>query len=297
MALTNKTNLPEAIVRAMANDPYDAGDSDFTATGLLKPARAAALEKLHAHEIEEDVEDGLYRLYGQVAHGILERANMADMAEKRFFAGFEVDGKMYKISAQMDTLSIVDGALSDFKFTTSWGFKADQPPKPEWIAQLNIQLELMRQNGLDANKLQIIGLLRDWQINEAKGNPNYPQSQIAIQPIPIWPRAQTVSFIKMRIAAHVEAQLALPTCSRDERWAKPDTWAVIKRGQKRAINGGVQLSEDLAQAVCQKNPGTFVQYRPGASVRCENYCAVSQFCTQHKREINQSSDEVQDEVS
>lgn len=281
MKLTNKSNLPEALVRALQNDSYDSGDSDFTATSLLKPPRVTALEKRHRHEIEEDAEDGLYRLYGQVAHGILERANMADLAEKRFFAEFTVDGKTYKVSAQLDTLSLTNGTLSDFKFTTSWGFKANQPPKPEWVAQLNIQLELMRRNGLDANALQIIGLLRDWQIREAKFNKDYPQAPVSTLAIPMWSREQTTSFIGMRIKAHVDAQTNLPECTPDERWAKPDQWAVVKG--KRAINGGVQFSQELAEQIAAKNPGTRVVFRPGESTRCASYCRVAQFCTQFKR--------------
>lgn len=284
--LTNNSNLPEALVRAMTNDPYDKGDSDFTATSLLKPARVVALEKRHAHEMSEDAEDGLYRLYGQVAHGILERANMADLAEKRFYSNFEVNGKNYKVSAQMDTLSIVESTLSDFKFTTAWGFKKDQAPKADWVAQLNIQLELMRYNGLDAKKLQIIGLLRDFQLSQAKNDPNYPQSPVATHAIPMWSRETTMAFIKMRIAAHVDAKTTLPECTKEETWAKPDTWAVIKNGGKRAINGGVCLSLEGAEAVKTNNPGTFIQVRPGESVRCASYCSAAPFCTQFAREQN-----------
>lgn len=282
MNLTNKSNLPEAIIKALQNDGYNSGDSDFTATSLLKPARLAALEKRHKDEAQEDAEDGLYRLYGQIAHGILERANEADLSEKRFFAEF----KGYKVSAQIDTLSLKDGVLSDFKFSTAWGFKKDSDPKPEWCAQLNIQLELMRANGLDAQKLQIVGLLRDWQISKAKEDSNYPQKPIVILDIPMWSRKTTQLFIEMRIAAHVAAEVSLPECTPEERWSKPDTWAVIKKGQKRAINGGVQLAEDLAKAVQEKTPGTFIEHRPGESVRCKNYCRVSSFCNQYKKETN-----------
>ncbi len=290
MKLTNINGLPEALVKAMQNDPYDNGGSDFSATSLLKPARVVVLEKRHAHEITEDAEDGIYRLYGQVAHGILERANMADLAEKRFFATFKVNGVDYKVSAQMDTLSVVDGTLSDFKFTTAWGFKRDQAPKADWVAQLNIQLELMRQNGMDAERLQIIGLLRDFQLSQAKNDPNYPQSPVATHSIPMWSRAQTVAFITMRIAAHVDARTTLPECSPDERWAKPNTWAVIKNGQKRAINGGVQLSLENAEAVQERNGGTFIQERKGESVRCASYCSVGpKFCTQYARELNKDN--------
>jgi len=291
MKLTNKNNLPEALLKAMQNDPYDKGDSDFTATSLIKPARIVVLERRHHHEMEEDAEDGLYRLYGQVAHTILERANMADLAEKRYFATFNVGGMDYRVSAQMDTLSMVDGILSDFKFTTAWGFKRDQAPKADWVAQLNIQLELMRRNGQDASGLQIIGLLRDYQLSQAKSDPNYPQSPVATHAIPMWSREQTTAFITMRIAAHVDARAALPECSPEERWAKPDTWAVIKNGQKRAINGGVCLSLEGAEAVKAKTPGTFIQVRPGESVRCASYCSVAKFCTQFARENNKPTSE------
>jgi hypothetical protein len=281
--ITNKAGLPEALVKAITNDPYNAGDSDYTATSLLKPARVRALEARHKHEIEEDAEDGLYRLYGQVAHGILERANMADLAEKRFF--IKVSG--FKVSAQIDTLSLdLFGTLSDFKFTTAWGFKSNQEPKPEWVAQLNIQCEILRQNGYEPKALKIIGLLRDFSLRESASNPEYPRGPVAALDIPMWSREQTIAFIQMRIAAHEDAKRDLPECSSDERWAKPDTWAVIKRGQKRAINGGVQMTEELAQKVCEKNPGTFVQYRKGESVRCASYCSVAKFCTSYQRTLN-----------
>lgn len=283
MKLTNRSGLPEAIINAMKNDSYDAGDSDFTATSLLKPARIVALEKLHKDEIEEDAEDGLWRLYGQIAHSIVERANQNDISEKRYFSMF---GR-YKVSAQIDTLCLSSGRLSDYKFTTAWGFKSDSPPKPEWVAQLNIQSELLKRNAIDSRSLHIVGLLRDWQISKAKEDPAYPQAPVITLDIPLWSREQTVAFIEMRIAAHLQAQQAerLPECSPEERWAKPDIWAVIKIGQKRAINGGVQLKKELADRVCDSNPGTYVEYRPGESVRCKNYCSVSKFCTMYQASI------------
>lgn len=284
--LTNIKGFPDALARAIENDSYDRGDSDYTVTQLLKPARLSALEEKHAHEIEEDVEKGLYRLYGQLVHALIERANATDLVEKRFFAEFV--GK--KVSAQVDNLSLIGKVLSDYKFTTAWGFKADKGPKPEHVAQLNVQLELMRRNGLDAEKLQIVGLLRDWQIREAKADPNYPQAPVVVMDIPIWSREQTVSFIQMRIAEHVAARVFLPECSSEERWAKPDTWAVIKRGQKRAINGGVQFSKELAETISAKNPGTHVVFRPGESVRCSSYCPVAKFCTQFKKSKEDESE-------
>lgn len=292
MIITNRAGLPDAIVNAIRNDPYDSGKSDFTATGLLKPAQMRALEMIHADKLEDDAEKSLYRLYGQVAHGILERANELDLAEKRFFSEF----MGFKVSAQLDTLALTNGVLSDYKFTTSYGFKSDKEPKPEYIAQLNIQLELIRRNGLNATKLQIVGLLRDWHVHEAKRDLSYPKSPIVIQDIPLWSREQTVSYIEMRIAEHVRAQnaaltgLELPTCSDEERWAKRRTWAVVKKDQKRALPGGIHLSIEKALEFAEEQRFPVrIDERPGESVRCENYCNVNKWCKQYQqfKEMNE----------
>ncbi len=290
MNITNKNNLPEAIVNAMRNDSYNRGDSDFTVTELLKPPRQRALQKYHADEITEDAEDLIYRLYGQIAHSILERANELDLSEKRFFADFQG----LKISGQIDTLSLRGGILSDFKFSTVWKFKQNAPPDPEYVAQLNMQLELLRQNGLDANKLQIIGLIRDYRKREAQANPDsYPSSPIVVMPIPMWSREEAVHFINRRILLHVNAASNLPECTKDERWAKDDIYAVMKG--KRAINGGLQSSQEQALQVQALNPGTRIEVRPAENVRCSGYCSAAPFCAQFKK-LTEITEEKQDAV-
>lgn len=287
MKITNRSGFPEALLKAIEADPYSKGASDFSVTELLKPPRQRVLQARHEHEIEEDVESRLWSLYGQLVHSLLERANETDLVEQRFFADF--NGKI--VSAQIDSLTLKDGVLSDFKFTTAWGFKPNQPPKPEWVAQLNMQLEILRRNGKDAKEIRIIGLIRDFSKNEARRNKDYPKMPIVSLPIPMWSREQTTSFINERVALHLAAESELPLCSNEERWAKPDTWAVVKN--KRAINGGVQFTMKAAEEICAKNPGTRVEFRPGESMRCELYCSVSKFCTQFNRQagINQTDEE------
>lgn len=286
MKLTNKANLPEAIVKAIRNDGYTKGGADFSVTELLKPPRQRALTIKHKDEITEDVQDRLWALYGQVAHGILERANMNDLSEVRFFGDF--DG--VTVSGQIDTLAIVDGVLSDFKFTTSWSFKSNQAAKPEWTAQLNMQLELLRMNGKDAKSLQIIGLLRDWSQGQAKKDPNYPQCPIMILPIEVWPREKTQSFIRERIKAHKDAEKNLPLCSKEERWAQDDVWAVMKKGRKTAVK--LYGSEIEARAHAESDSSLYVVFRPGKSNRCEGYCSAAPFCDQYKQETQNQSEEI-----
>ena len=53
MALTNKSNLPGVIERAVANDPYESS-SDISTTRLIAPPRIRVLEKKYADQVEED---------------------------------------------------------------------------------------------------------------------------------------------------------------------------------------------------------------------------------------------------
>lgn len=279
MRLTNSSGLPEALVRAVSNDPYTKGDSEFSVTELISPPRQAALKAKHSHEIEEDVEDRLYSLYGQITHLILERANGKAIAEKRYFG--TIAGA--RVSAQVDTLDLEGGILSDWKFTTAYKFKGGQAPPSEWEMQLNFQLELLRQNGLDAKVLQIVGLIRDFSKLEARRDANYPQKSVQIMPIDLWERSRTVKLFEERVILHRQARITLPECNDEERWARPTKYAVMREGQVRAV----KLFDDQAGAeeYAKGGKGLKVETRPGELVRCQNYCVVSQFCSQFQKEV------------
>lgn len=277
MQITNKNNLPEAIVKAVKSDSYDRGQSDFTVTELLKPPRQTALTSFFYDQITEDAADLIYRLYGQITHKILHQANGQDVAEKRFFSTFS--GRI--VSGQIDSLS-KDGILTDYKFCTAWKFMKNKSPDPDFVAQLNMLLELLRRNGLDAKKLQAVGLIRDFRLREAKANPDsYPSTPIVTREVPIWPRQDTVEFIETRIKLHEQARIALPECSKDERWAKDDIHAVMKG--KKAMNGGLKTTHEAALEMHKLNPGSRLEFRPAQNKRCEAYCAVSPFCIQYKK--------------
>jgi len=240
--LTNKFNLPEVFMKAVINDKYSIGEAaDFSVTGLLKPARQSQLEYLNRDQIEDDVSNRIFSLLGQSIHTILERgAGETDVVEKRFFADF--DGKI--VSGQIDLLS-AKGALVDFKVTQVYPFtdKGGRGNKPEWVAQLNMQLELLRRNGLDAKSLHICGILKDWSAsgldpsNKMKYTKGYPLAPVVVVSIPMWSREQTQEFIRNRIKAHLSAMEKLSLCSKEETWS---------------------------------------------GRRCKGYCVVSDFCDQYK---------------
>ncbi len=281
MEITNKYGYPEALVTAVRNDTYSKGESDYSVTQLLKPARMVALEALHGADKVEDVSDRIWSLYGQIAHLILERANEADLVEKRFMTMFHTRFGNKSVSGQVDSLAIKRGILTDWKFTTVWSFLDNKPPKPEFVAQLNMQRFILAGAGLKADRLQIVGLLRDWQKSKAQDE-GYPKHGVVTQEIPVWDDAFTEAFIIERITAMEEAKAGnLPLCSGPERWAKQDIWAVMKGG--RAIRMGLCFSKEAALEMQKKNAGTRIEFRPGLSPRCESYCSVSEYCEQFKK--------------
>ena len=222
--VSNETGLPEAIVRAIENDSYDRGCADFSVTQLLNPPRLEALKVKHSEEIVEDASTRIFSLLGQATHTILERAARpeVDMVEKRFFAKFGD----HVLSGQIDLLEADTGTLSDFKVTKAYAFskRGGSGQKYEWICQMNMQLELLRQNGLDARKLQIVGILRDWDsgcldpANKRKFMIGYPKAEIVAAEIPMWPRKQTQELILERVLAHAKAKDDLPLCNIEETW-------------------------------------------------------------------------------
>jgi len=276
MKLTNKLNLPQPIVKAVRNDSYDSGGCDISVTSLLKPPQLRALELQHADAITEDVSERIWSLVGQCIHGILERAEETAIAERRLF--IEVNG--WKIGGQMDRFVAKEGILQDYKVTSV--YKVRDGVTEDFAKQLNIYAHILRANGEAVHKLEIVAILRDWSKNMARREENYPTNQIMVLEVPLIPDAEVLEFIKERVALHqAAAKGTFPVCTAEERWAKPDTYAVKKKDMARAVR---VCNSQLAakQVLGEKGAGYSIEFRPGESVRCESYCSVKSFCQQYK---------------
>lgn len=276
--MTNLYGLPDAIYRAVKNDSYSPGDTpSYTATSLLKPPRQARLMKNHADEIEEDASDRIWSLLGSAVHMVLERAGGNEIKETRYYHKIDDD----LVSAQIDNLCLEKKTLTDFKVTTGWKFKGNKPPDPDFTIQLNIQGWLLKKNGISVEKLNIVGILRDWSKLEAQRDREYPQAQVVIQAIPMWSDEQIEAWLRMRIAAHKASKESLPDCTPEEMWEKPTSYAVVKRGNSRAYK--VFYNYDAAVGLAVKLGEMYaVETRIGERTRCANYCSVNKFCSQYQ---------------
>lgn len=274
MNITNLHNLPEAIVNAVKNDPYSAGNSDISVTKLIDSPQLRVLRKRHANAIVEDVTERIWSLLGQAVHTILERADQGEnvIAEDRLYA--DVDG--WKLSGQFDRCDLHNTTLDDYKVTSTYKVMMDS--HIEWERQLNCLRWLAIQNGYKVDKLRIVAILRDHRKSDVLRKPGYPPMPVHVIDIPVWDLGETHEYIRNRIWVHKNSEAGeIPLfCTPEETWYSGDKFAVMKQGGKRAIKI-YERREDAEQGLAD---GYFVEERKGIYRRCAEYCEVANFCEQ-----------------
>lgn len=269
--ITNMHNLPAAIVAAVQNDPY-VGGGDISTTKLIDSPQVRVLGSAHKDAISVDVSERVWALLGQAVHTILERAGLREagmVVEERLYA--EVNG--WQVSGQVDRMHCDLGKLSDYKVTTVYKKNGSD----SWTRQLNVLRWLAHKNGHEINELEVIGIFRDWRKTEAQRNPDYPQAAIMTIPVPIWPLDEAEEYITERVYLHQAASRGEPVpCTDEERWFSGNTYALTKRGAKRAT----RVSSDPSEFGDVDFKEYAIEVRAGEYKRCEHYCDVSQFCAQ-----------------
>lgn len=285
MKLTNKLNLPMPIYRAVEwqNAHHSVGKADLSCTQLIDAPLIAWLRRQYSNQLEEDVSERLWPLYGTLMHSILEEfAAEGEHVETEVIA--EVDG--FRVSGHIDLVVTTDGLLQDYKFTSSWTVKsAKAEGKVEWERQLNVYRFLLEHaiegSGIPhlpkIKKLQIVALLRDWGPRHERDG----LKPVEVIEVPLWSEAEGWDYMQTRIQLHKAAQgdMPPPMCSPEERWATPTTYAVMKKGRQSALK--VCHSETAAQDWMATNQkGEWIEERPGQNKRCESYCGFGKqgFC-------------------
>lgn len=274
MEITNRLNLPEPLVNAVRNDPYNAGKSDISVTALIGSPYIRRLKRLHGDHITEDVSERIYALLGQAVHSILERAKAPHyLIEERLYHKMQIGPDEITLSGQFDLIT-PDGILQDYKVTSYFACK--DGPKIEWEKQLNVLRFLCWKNNIVVNKLQIVAILRDWSRTEKlRYGDKYPNEPVKVIDVPLWDLSDTWDYVSERIERHFFREIK--PCDPIERWTKPHTWAVKKKKAKRATK--VFLVEDDAKDFLQDKGDKYeIEFRKGEDTRCLHYCSVSQFC-------------------
>jgi hypothetical protein len=214
-----------------------------------------------------DVRDHIWKLLGTGVHNVLEK-NSPGTAEKRFFATHHSGTK---ISGAIDLLED-DGSMTDYKVSSV--YTTQRPLKADWEAQLNMYAWLLRQNDLEATKLTIVVVCRDWTKSRAI-KADYPNSPVVPIPVPLWSPERQDRYVDARVAIHTAEDTA--PCTNEERWARGGYKAVSNKGKSKKFDS---LSE-AATWINRHKTGSFtVLDETPKFIRCESWCEVSDFCPQ-----------------
>ena len=293
MKLTNRFGIPETFVNVLKRPTYSKGAAHLSVTQLINSPKIVALTKKFEEELEQDVADMVWSIFGSAIHNILEHGKDENhLVEERIHS--MVDG--WKISGAVD-LQVVDdqGGISirDYKTTSVWAVMNE---KIEWEQQLNIYAWLVDtvKEDFHVTDLGIVAIIRDWSRRDAARNPDYPQAPVKELPIKLWPYEERKEFVQSRITSHSACEFAmetgedLPPCTPEEMWEKPTTWAIKKVGGVRAKSVH-DTEESMLKALEIAGPAYEIEVRPGSRTRCESFCPVNTYCQQW-RDYQESKD-------
>ena len=289
MKVTNRLGLPSAFVNAVSvrrhNEP-----GCYSATTLNKGVKEIVLTDRHFDELEADAADSVWAVWGTAVHALMESQKDENFHEEKF----AVKVSDSTVTGQVDSYDMENQVIYDWKTASVW--KVIKADFADWKAQGMTYAWLMSQKGLAVKKCRFVALLKDHSKTKAATDSSYPQSPVFVYEFDVTEEglAETAKRIEKKVmeleAASLLADDDVPPCSESERWAEPPVWAVMKEGRKSAVKlcDSDAAANGLASELGDKH---YVQFRPGASRKCEGYCPCREFCDFWKKQSKQSKEE------
>ena len=267
MIYTNRHNWPIEIANAIIrrSRQYSRGEADFSVTDLLLSPQQYYLRERHYDEIEIDVSTLLQTWQGSLIHDAIEM----NVPKVTVLMG------AYFISGKADY--ILAGVIKDYKRTRCnallYGSHLDK-----WTMQLNTYRYLyLTSMGISTQKLYTNAILWDWNLYA----PKFP-SAVETKQIDLWSPDYTKQQIERAMDRLSIMSKELPPCTDSERWAKADSWAVLKKGGKRALKLYPTEGQACGDAE-QREYDTRVEFRVGDATHfCRMFCICRDVCPQYK---------------
>lgn len=278
MKLTNNYNLPQPLVDALSRD-YEYKDKRYSVTSMLKGYKELLLTRRHFNEMTEDVSDSIWLLFGTAVHQILEHAQEAADELKETKIHYEFPNG-YTLSGQQDLYSESLRRITDYKTGSVW--KVMFGDWEDYRKQCLYYALLFRKIGFECDNAEIVMLLKDHSKRDAKTKEGYPEHPVYIKHFDFTEQdfAEAEKEITEKFEMIDKLQNLpdddIPECTKEERWATDEKWAVMKKGAKKALK--LCASEDDAKDLLAKGTGDYVEYRAGEDKKCNEYCAVKEFC-------------------
>jgi len=280
MIVHNELGLPQAFINALNLEKHNEKGC-YSATTLLKGACETILADRHFDEIEIDVADCVWQIWGTAVHLIFERAGIEGFTEEKF----SVPVSNSKVTGRVDLYDLENETVYDWKTASTW--KVQFNDFSDWDKQGLIYAWLMKQNGLKVKEIKFVALLKDHSKSKARKDFEYPQKPVVVHTVKVTEEAlkEIEAFINLKVRQFEVAETLvdekLTPCTKEERWATEDKWAIMKAGRKTALK--VCDSEEEAKSLMAEKGGTDIEFRPGENKKCiDGYCSCRNFCPFYK---------------
>lgn len=290
--ITNHMNLPQPFVDA-ATSNYIPTEGRYSVTRVLGSPCEAVLLRRHGSEIESDVADCVWQIFGSAVHKILEESQETEDQIKENFITVPID-EHYTISGIFDLYDDSTGTVTDYKTSSVWKIKFAN--FDDWRKQTLYYCWMLNQIGFNATRGEIVALIKDHNRRDAAKDPDYPQHPVfridwefsceeleeAGAEIRDW-------FRRVAEAESLPDERQTP-CTPEQRWAKPEKWAVRKGRTKRALR--VLDSREAANEYIDRHSGAhgsgqlWIEHRQGEDTKCEGYCDVRRWCPYYQKKVN-----------
>lgn len=286
MGLTNKLGLPQPFVDAATSD-YVHKQKRYSVTSLLNGVRENILIRRHGAEIEQDVAEMVWLIFGRAVHSILEGSQETRTQLKENWVSADMPNG-YVLSGIFDLYDDATGTVTDYKTATVW--KAIFGEYDDYRTQLLGYCWILRQMGFDARRGEIVMLLKDHSKTKARREADYPKNPVKVVS---WDFDESDIDDFGMWAAHRFEEIEraerlpddqLPLCTPEERWHKPDKWAVKKRGNKKALRLlGSEMEAQAYKAMREAEgaKGLEIEFREGIDAKCADYCPAAEFCSHY----------------
>lgn len=276
MKITNEYGLPDVLVRKCGTEKHNQKHC-VSATTIKNGTRQFWLTDRHWDEITVDVSDMFWAMFGTAFHSLMEEETDDTFVE-------ELVTKQigdWTVTGRIDGYNMATCEIYDWKTTSVW--KIVHKDYDAWKEQGLIYAWLCKQNGIEVTRCKFIACLKDHSQSKARFDKQYPQHQASVYEFDV--TEDDLEMIEKKILSKLK-EIAenentpddeLPLCTEEERWAKPPTFAVMKKGRKTALR--VFEDKELAEKYLASGNGDFIEERKGSDGKCEGYCSCCEFCS------------------
>jgi len=293
MKITNKLGLPKQLVELVSND-YKPTEHQYSCTTILKPTRQVILERRYNDQIESDVSDMCWLIFGIAVHSIIENSeeDSGQFKEEKLKVDLgkyfkELDG--YYLSGRSDMIDLINKSITDWKTCSAW--KIIYKDFEDWRKEMLIYAWAVKDMGFDMDKAEAIAFIKDHNKTKSKTEANYPK-------LPIWVEKFTFTekdfseieeyiynkFLSLKSNENKPDE-ELPMCSEEERWREPTKYAVKKKTNKTAskLHDTLEDAKAHLKNLEEKYPDVYeIEVREGTDKKCLEYCSCNRFCPYYK---------------